>query len=77
MEPKPQNKDVGNVNGRSLLSLIDMQDLNRVKFKALETMTHQVYSQHIGKILGGRVTVIVDFDAEPRLTRKEWEEFYD
>jgi len=50
---------------------MDTVAIAEVRTKAATTNTHQVFSQHMGYILGGKATLIVTFDDEPRLTLKD------
>jgi len=58
----------------NILDEIDMRAALEKKQDADANMKNTVYSQHIGTLLGGRATLVLTFDAEPRFTRDEWDE---
>ena len=58
----------------ALVNSVNISAAVDVRRKAMETMTDQVYSQHIGTLLGGKCTLIVTFDGEPKMTAKQWED---
>ena len=58
-----------------LLDMIEHAKCLKEKAEASAQCIDTVYSQHLGEIYGGKATLIITFDDEPRMTRRQWEEW--
>ena len=59
-----------------IVDLINAGEAMEKRTKALQNKEHTVHSKHVGYLFGGKVTIIVTYDDEPRMTNKEWEQLH-